>query len=508
NAGDYTVYPENSIETLMDLMTESGWGQIPVVDPSDEQIIGIVTRTDLLKTLRMRANFEERLNFSSRLEESLPTNILDLLKKIARQAQVQHTAIFIVGGFVRDLILGYENLDFDLVVEGDAISFTKSLSDKFGGRVTSHARFGTAKWHLFNYFSNNIEQQKPEKPNSESLSIDFVSARTEFYTYPTALPTVERGSIKLDLHRRDFTINTLALRMDGQHFGELYDYWGGLRDLTEGKIRVLHSLSFVDDPTRILRAVRFEQKFNFQIEPRTLELLAGAISLLDRLSGDRLRHELDDIFNEIYSYRIVSRLQNLNLLKNIDPSLDCNELRINTIKKIQDLKSDQIWEILEGSDLKRNLSYIALTIGLPEEDIKRIINRLRCPAELEKILLEANSLWRKSADFFCEKPSVVVEYLNNFQIISIFGFYLIVPDDAIKQTLLNFVEKWRFISTKVDGFELRQRGISPGPVYRQILGELKKARIDGDISSDEEETEFLEEIIGSLPDDLFVEAET
>ncbi len=498
-AGNYTVYPEDSVETLKDLMTETGWGQIPVVHHDSDRIIGIVTRTDLLKTLRIKSDFEEKLNLSSRLEEFLPQNVLDLLKKIAREAQLQQTAIYLVGGFVRDLILGYENLDFDLVVEGDAISFTKSLSSKFGGRVTSHTRFGTAKWHLFDGSFDQIEQQMPERSEPESLSIDFVSARTEFYTYPTALPTVERGSIKLDLHRRDFTINTLALRMDGQHFGELYDYWGGLKDLHEGKVRVLHSLSFVDDPTRILRAVRFEKKFNFQIEPRTLELLKGAISLLDRLSGDRLRHELDNIFEESNSDRIMERLQELSLLNNIYPSLDCNESCIYTLKKIQSLEPEQIWETLNFVELKRYLSYIALTIRLPERDVKQIIKRLRCPAELEKILLETNSIWEKRISFIDARPSEVVEYFNNFQLISLFGFYLIVSDDEIKETVINYVDNWRFISTKVDGWDLIERGISPGPVYRQILNNLKKARINGDISSDEEEMQLLEQILASLP---------
>jgi tRNA nucleotidyltransferase (CCA-adding enzyme) len=128
--------------------------------------------------------------------------------------------------------------------------------------------------------------------------LDLISARTEFYLHPTALPTVERGSIKLDLHRRDFTINTMALRLDGYHYGELHDYWGGLNDLRNGLVRVLHSLSFVDDPTRMLRAVRFEQRFGFKIEERTLELLKEAITLIARVSGDRVRHELDHIIEE------------------------------------------------------------------------------------------------------------------------------------------------------------------------------------------------------------------
>ncbi len=207
--GEYTVHPGDSVDHLQRLMTESGWGQIAVVDPQDDQIIGIVTRTDLIKTLVSQARLPGVTNLADRLEKVLPPDRLSLLKTVALLAHEQQMPLFIVGGFVRDLLMDRPSLDFDLVVEGDAIALANQVASKLGGRVTSHTRFGTAKWLLKD-------------------SLDFVSARTEFYTHPTALPTVERGSIKLDLHRRDFTINTLALRLDGRHYGELYDYWGGL----------------------------------------------------------------------------------------------------------------------------------------------------------------------------------------------------------------------------------------------------------------------------------------
>ena len=224
--------------------------------------------------------------------------------------------------------------DFDLVVEGDAIALAQALAKQFGGRITSHARFGTAKWHIHKPvvrgkldigFAHPLSAATPDLQADLPDSLDFVSARTEFYTYPTALPTVERGSIKLDLHRRDFTINTLALRLDGHHYGELHDYWGGLSDIRHGVVRVLHSLSFIDDPTRILRAVRFEQRFAFAIEKRTLDLLLEANSLLGKVSGDRLRHELDHILSELNVVRMLARLQELGLLTVIHPALVWDE---------------------------------------------------------------------------------------------------------------------------------------------------------------------------------------
>ena len=216
--------------------------------------------------------------------------------------------------------LNRPSLDFDLVVEGDAIKLTQRLVSQYGGRETSHARFGTAKWHLEG--SQFESAGKYAGNDTDSLNaIDLVTARTEFYTYPTALPTVERGSIKLDLHRRDFTVNTLAMRLDGNHYGELHDYWGGLKDLKLELVRVLHSLSFIDDPTRMLRAVRFEQRLGFQIEERTLQLMKEAIPLLDRVSGDRLRHELSHIIIGPQATLILNRLDQLGLLRAIHPNL-------------------------------------------------------------------------------------------------------------------------------------------------------------------------------------------
>ena len=175
--------------------------------------------------------------------------------------------------------------------------------------------------------------------------MDLVSARTEFYTHPTALPTVERGSIKLDLHRRDFTINTLALRLDGRHYGELHDYWGGLDDLRAGLVRVLHSLSFVDDPTRILRAVRFEQRFAFRIEERTMQLLLEARSLIERLSGDRIRHELNHILDAGSSAQILSRLQSLGLIRAIHPDLPWDDWLFSQIEALKNVEPDPMWGV-------------------------------------------------------------------------------------------------------------------------------------------------------------------
>ena len=365
DAGEIAISPREPVESLQRLMAETGWGQVPVCDPISGEITGIVTRTDLLKLLGGGDSpSPEQKNLSERLERALPPARLAFLKLIAAKAHENHTPIYIVGGFVRDLILDRPSLDFDIVVEGDAISLGKALQAEFGGRLTSHSRFGTAKWQIQSIQAElvtamNLESQTAERDLPESL--DLISARTEFYNYPTALPTVERGSIKLDLHRRDFTINTLALRLDGRHFGLLYDYWGGLIDIQRKLVRVLHSLSFVDDPTRMLRAVRFENRFDFKIEKRTLQLMTEAQDLLKQVSGDRIRHELDLILGDDNPAGALKRLQELELLTAIQADFRWESNMAASLQTALENEIPPAWslpEMLGTMPINRALAYL------------------------------------------------------------------------------------------------------------------------------------------------------
>ncbi|MBC7105347.1 MAG: CCA tRNA nucleotidyltransferase, partial [Firmicutes bacterium] len=218
----------------------------------------------------------------------------------------------------------------------------------YGGDIRSHAQFGTGKWLLDESVARalGVDFATAGWPPF----VDFVTARTEFYDEPTALPTVQRGSIKLDLQRRDFTINTLAIRLSPEPLGELLDYYGGEQDLADGVIRVLHSLSFVDDPTRMLRAVRLEQRLNFRIEPRTEELIRSAIPLLDRVSGDRIRHEFALILAEMYPLRALTRLEQLGILAGIHPDLRIDDWVRSAFYAIQYARQHPPWPSLAEFD--------------------------------------------------------------------------------------------------------------------------------------------------------------
>jgi len=491
--GNFSLRPDDSIDKLQRLVTDTGWGQIPVIDPESGEVIGIVTRTDLLKNLASGPKPSGVLNLANRLESILPPERLALLKTIARAAHEQRAALYVVGGFVRDLLLERPSLDFDLVVEGDAIKLARSLARRYGGRVTGHARFGTAKWHL----KEPGESKASATIGGDGLqTVDLVSARTEFYTHPTALPTVERGSIKLDLHRRDFTINTLALRLDGRHYGDLHDYWGGLTDLRAGLVRVLHSLSFVDDPTRILRAARFEQRFAFQIEERTMELLLEARPLIERLSGDRLRHELNYILESSFAPQIFNRLANLGLIKAIHPALSWDDWHYNRLEALQNIEPGAEWDLPNaGKPLRRDLGYILWMIQIQPAEVDAVIRRLKLPASLMASVVSACLLWQERAALKGSPPSLAVRKLENGSLLACYALYLATDDPELREVLLQYVQHWRKVEPSINGHDLRAAGIPPGPVYRVLLGKLRDARLDGKITTAAEEKAYLEELI-------------
>ncbi|KAA3659208.1 MAG: CBS domain-containing protein, partial [Chloroflexi bacterium] len=374
-AGVVTVRPSDSIDRLQQLMLTEGWGQIPVLPEtavSDDSLpIGIVTRTDLLNHLFQPKPETAVPNMRRLLSEQLDASLWQMVLVISPIADELDFPLYFVGGLVRDLLLGKSPTDLDMVVEGDAIQLAQRLQADYGGEVHAHSRFGTAKWTLETAVWQNIASRNPEaaqiceQPHA-LLSIDFVTARTEFYTEPTALPTVSQGSIKLDLHRRDFAINTLALRLDGIHLGELLDFYGGQRDLDHGVIRVLHSLSFIDDPTRILRAIRLEQRLGFHLEPRTAELLTNSLNLLDRVTGSRIRHELELSFREPDPVAVFARYEAIDLLRHIHPGLTWQDETAVTYANARQLLQDKVWQAALGGETGVFVYFAIWLLLLPE----------------------------------------------------------------------------------------------------------------------------------------------
>ncbi|HUF40050.1 MAG TPA: CBS domain-containing protein [Anaerolineales bacterium] len=485
DAGAVTIPVDATVEALQRLMTETGWGQIPVVEPDSGSIIGIVTRTDLLNMLSPQPALAGRIRLADRLDAALVPPYRGLIHRVAEAAHEQQVAAYLVGGFVRDLLLDRPSLDFDLVVEGDAIALARLLARKYGGRVTTHRQFGTAKWHLAHGLDDG--EAGPE-------TLDLVTARTEFYTHPSALPTVARGSIKLDLHRRDFTFNTLAVRLDGPHYGDLHDYWGGLHDLDRRLIRVLHSLSFVDDPTRMLRAVRFEQRFDFEIEPRTLELLEAAAGLLARVSGDRIRHELDHIFAQPRAARMFARLGELGLLEAVEPGLEKVPGGLMFAARLPEDHWDLPAEI-RGDPLEAVLPYIHWWLDQPPAEARRFSRRLKLKQRVERTLLDACRLWADLPDLEGAAPSRITHRLDEVDRLAVFTVRSRLGDAPLAAAIDTYARTWRHVKPETDGSRLAERGLPAGPVYKSILTRLRSAYLDGKIRTPQEESALLDELI-------------
>jgi tRNA nucleotidyltransferase (CCA-adding enzyme) len=349
--------------------------------------------------------------------------------------------------------------------------------------VTSHARFGTAKLIL-------------DENDFPIPYLDFVTARTEFYEHPTALPQVERSSIKQDLHRRDFTINTLAICLDPDRYGELLDFYEGEQDLKRGLIRVLHSLSFVEDPTRMLRAARLEQRLGFRLEERTEELIGNALDLLSRTTGERIRHELYLILEEEAPEEALCRLHELGVLAQIHPHLKCDDWLKERFARLRESIEDENWKAAI-SDQPVHILYLALlTYRLSTSDLESLVERLKICSEEAGLLRQVNKLLFSSSELIKKRrPSAIYRLLKPYSGPAIFVLWVATNSEPVQERLELHHRTLRFVEPEIDGRYLKALGLKPSPLFGQILSDLRDARLDGEVSSLEEEESLVKELL-------------
>ena len=515
-AGSVYVYPSDSVLRVQELMETEAWGQIPVVaeegddPPEDRPPIGIVTRTDLLSALFKSPPELPDTDMRERLSSIFSPEFWSLVRVAGETAGQMQMPIYFVGGLVRDLLLDKQPVDIDIVVEGDAIELAEGLRRRFGGDVHSHDRFGTAKWSPGADSYAAILQEAGDSPTATSAvsrnteripappHIDFVTARKEFYKRPTALPDVEPGSIKLDLHRRDFTINTLAIRLDGDYLGQLLDFYGGRRDLRRGIIRVLHSLSFIDDPTRILRAVRLEQRLSFTIEENTAELIDDALPLLDRVSGERIRSEIELSLREADPVKVMERLDELGVMAQLHPQLCWNPETIPIFKRIPEYAGDSLWgDIYHSSPVV--FYYFAAWLAPFSRSVREVVaGRLRVRKSTLDDLLDLDQLQSGLGALPPDgPPSRVVAVLEPLALRALLTARMIDMGEPVNGWLERYVSEWRHVRTVITGDDLRAAGLPPGPAYTRILKRLLAARLDGEISDQSEERALFESLVAN-----------
>ena len=404
----------------------------------------------------------------------LPSEKQTLLSDIAAQAAAMDIPCYIVGGFVRDLLLGKPVNDLDVIVEGDAIKFGKALVKKFGGKLTTHDKFHTAIWHLPSPFTRSVQPS----------TLDLITARKETYPHSGALPTIQPSTIDDDLRRRDFTINAMAVRLDGDHFGELLDPLNGQADLEKGIIRVLHPRSFIDDPTRIFRAIRYEQRYGFNIEPETLGFInQESLTVISRLSGERIRHELDLIFGEENSSQMIQRAGSLGVFEKIHPDLPMFDPAYSDF-----LEMDPILDI---SASRIAMGYMLWLMDLMEAEIMSIAERLNFTSDLTYSVWAVSQL-KKSLPFLANsKPSVWTYALEKLPELSIYMVYLVSRENA----LLDYLSIWRHVKPHTTGNDLKARGLPSGPRFGEVLSQLRAAWLDGEVKNAEEEKELLNTLL-------------
>ncbi|MBC7875568.1 MAG: CCA tRNA nucleotidyltransferase [Anaerolineales bacterium] len=395
----------------------------------------------------------------------LPSEKQDLLTHIANQSASMNMPCYIVGGFVRDLLLEKPVKDFDIVVEGDAIKLGEALVKKHGGKLTAHHKFSTAIWFVH-----------------ENEFVDLITARSEVYEHAGALPTVKPSTIDDDIRRRDFSINAMAVRIDGDHFGELLDPLNGQNDLKEKTVRVLHPHSFIDDPTRIFRAIRYEQRYGFKIEPNALKMISQeSFEILSKLSGERIRHEFDLIFAEVNSSKMIFRLGELGALGAFHHQLpELNE-------KYSELFNSKTPDEFGISNNQVMLGYLLWLLDSPMEMVRSISNRLDFSADLSDAVRAVLHLKNELPTFADFRPSTWTARLDKVPLISIYVLWLVTKEAALKE----FLTKWRHVKTNITGDDLIARGIAPGPRYKEILTRLRAAWLDGEVKNQMEEKELL-----------------
>jgi tRNA nucleotidyltransferase (CCA-adding enzyme) len=497
-----TVSPDASFSRIQELIIGQNQSFLPVLEMN--RLVGTITVGDVMRVLQeemmksvkgpsileSQPLYARKKMISKLMRERFPERVHHLLMEFGRVGDELGYSVYAVGGFVRDLLMRVENFDVDIVVEGDGIRLAEEFEKKFPCRIRTHRKFGTAII-LF----------------PDGLKVDVATARLEVYESPAALPTVERGSIKMDLYRRDFTMNTLAIQLNPKAFGELIDFFGGVKDIKEKGVRVLHNLSFVEDPTRVFRAIRFEQRLGFQIAKHTQNLMKNAVKMgfMDRLSGGRILSELILILQEENPIPALQRMRDFNLFPFLHPHLKFDEEVETLFERIHHVTSWFDLLFLEERYERWLIYFYGLVDFLKEGEIHEICQRLAMNDKIQSRVLQG----KRQAD---QALLQVFSWINadvqpkRSQIYSVLDplateAKLFMMAKTTQMTTRRYISLYftQLKDTKplLKGKDLVQMGIKPGPSIRKTLADLLKARLDEQVITRQDELEYISKAHGA-----------
>ncbi|MFC1535313.1 CBS domain-containing protein [Thermodesulfobacteriota bacterium] len=488
-----TVSPDASLNVIQELIIKNKLRILPVLE--DGKLHGVITRTDLLNILvggpvipdflyyaHHTSNFTKKKNIASMLKERLPRRIISLFKAFGNTADMLEYNAYLVGGLVRDVFLKRENLDVDIVIEGDGIKFAHEFAEHHDVRVKSHRKFGTAVLVF-----------------PDDFKVDVATARMEYYETPAAPPTVETSSLRMDLLRRDFTINTLAIKLNKRDYGTLIDYFGGQKDLREKVIRVLHNLSFVEDPTRVFRAIRFEQRFGFKIGKLTLSLMKNAVDIncFKELSGRRLFMELRLLLMENRPVQGIERMHEFDLLQFFALEIKYSAGLGNILEDIRAVISWFNLLYLEETYETWKVFWYGLTSSLDAKALRRLAKRMQMnDLESRDMIvqrLDVNKVLDKLYGLTGDNHYRVYTLLSQYDTEILLFMMAKVNNEKIKRLISNYFTKLKGAKVKLKGRDLKKMGFKPGPLYKEILSNLLEARLHGRVNTKEEEIMLVKE---------------
>ncbi len=469
--GPIFVSPYEDVETIKDIFLRYGIGRVLVME--GDRLLGIITRTDLLQADRIDLydkEKEESIYVKKRMQDILPSSILRLLEELGKIGDEFGYPVFIVGGIVRDILLGYKNLDIDIVVEGDGIRFAIGIKRYFDVDVKVFPDFGTASLRFKN-----------------GLRFDIATSRLEFYDYPGAPPKVEVTSIKKDLYRRDFTINALAIQINPEQFGKLFDFFGGRYDLEHKLIRILHNLSFVEDPSRILRAIRFETRYDFRIEDKTLYFLEKAVSenYIEKIKPPKLKEEFFYILEEENPLKPIVRLYSLGALSRIFPNFSMEPLLQDGISKIISRRK----KYKDMVKLSYTYFFIILNFVRDIKSIEYILNKFSMPElykeKIKKVYLNKKSIYRNLEN--AKRNSEIFKILYEYPLEILVMLKALSISEEVEKKIDKYIFELRNVRPILRGRDILTLGLEEGKAVGYVLEKLRDMRLDGEILTKEDE---------------------
>jgi tRNA nucleotidyltransferase (CCA-adding enzyme) len=488
-----SVGPDATVAAVRELMIEHDIGRLPVLEQG--KLVGIVSRTDVLRTLhgdvqthhhKVYTEKGYKYNYKNLREliyRSLPEEYIFILERIGEIAKDLGCRVFAAGGIVRDLLLGVESLDLDLVVEGDGMEMARVLGRHYSAKVRVHPKFRTATV-LF----------------PDGRQVDVATARVEFYQYPAAMPQIEASSLHQDLYRRDFTINAMAVSLNQDDFGDIIDYFGGRGDLERGLVRVLHNLSFVEDPTRLLRGVRFEKRYAMNLEAQTFDLAREAVrsKMLERVALERVWEELKHILSEPRPGSALSRLHEIGLWDYLFPGVNYQPVRPVIEELPRSLRVLHTWDLTEP--LESWFVYLLALLSRSGTDTASLIcRRYRLGQRWTDKVAAALAVWQNAVEYLKRGHRIQMSALVRLVMPLPKEVYPLVlahlEENAARSQFRQVLSAINYDQPSITGKDLSSMGFQPGPLFKLALDAVWLARLDGLVRTRQEELNYAREYL-------------